>query len=106
MTLILGSKKSFAFDSRTIAFGAICIASCIACNTPYIAPISTPFFMPKIYENIKRGSSDTSVTLPPCGSLNNLIAFGAICIAMSFALSYVRLFKLPQGGSVTLVSLR
>lgn len=50
MTLILGSKQSFAFDSRTIAFGAI-------------------------------------------------------CIAMSFALSYVRLFKLPQGGSVTLVSL-
>lgn len=50
ITLILGSKKSFAFDSRTIAFGAV-------------------------------------------------------CIAMSFALSYVRLFKLPQGGSVTLVSL-
>ena len=33
------------------------------------------------------------------------VAFGAICVAMSFALSYVRLFKLPQGGSVTLVSL-
>lgn len=33
------------------------------------------------------------------------VAFGAICIAMSFALSYVRLFKLPQGGSVTLASL-
>ncbi len=33
------------------------------------------------------------------------VAFGAICIAMSFALSYVRLFRLPQGGSVTLASL-
>ncbi|MDE6372803.1 MAG: energy-coupled thiamine transporter ThiT, partial [Clostridia bacterium] len=33
------------------------------------------------------------------------VAFGAVCIAMSFALSYVRLFKLPQGGSVTLASL-
>ena len=33
------------------------------------------------------------------------VAFGAICVAMSFALSYVRLFKLPQGGSVTLASL-
>ena len=32
------------------------------------------------------------------------VAFGAICIAMSFALSYVRLFRLPQGGSVTLAS--
>lgn len=33
------------------------------------------------------------------------VAFGAVCVAMSFALSYVRLFKLPQGGSVTLASL-
>ena len=33
------------------------------------------------------------------------IVYGALCIAMSFALSYVRLFELPQGGSVTLASL-
>ncbi len=33
------------------------------------------------------------------------IAYAAICIAMSFALSYIRLFKLPQGGSVTVASL-
>ena len=33
------------------------------------------------------------------------VVYGAIAIAMSFALSYVRLFKLPQGGSVTFASL-
>lgn len=33
------------------------------------------------------------------------IVYGAISIAMSFALSYVRLFKLPQAGSVTFASL-
>ncbi|MCR4874298.1 MAG: energy-coupled thiamine transporter ThiT [Clostridia bacterium] len=33
------------------------------------------------------------------------IAFAGITIALSFALSYIRLFKLPQGGSVTLASL-
>lgn len=33
------------------------------------------------------------------------IAYAAVCIAMSFALSYVRFVKLPQGGSVTLASL-
>ncbi len=33
------------------------------------------------------------------------IAYAAVCISMSFALSYIRLFKLPQGGSVTLASL-
>ncbi len=33
------------------------------------------------------------------------IVYGAISIALSFALSYARLFKLPQGGSVTFASL-
>lgn len=33
------------------------------------------------------------------------IAYASVCIALSFALSYMRLFKLPQGGSVTLASL-
>ncbi len=33
------------------------------------------------------------------------IAYAAVCIAMSFALSYIRIVKLPQGGSVTLASL-
>ena len=33
------------------------------------------------------------------------IVYGALCIALGFALSYVRLFEMPQGGSVTLASL-
>ena len=33
------------------------------------------------------------------------IVYGAISIALSFALSYARIFKLPQGGSVTFASL-
>ena len=33
------------------------------------------------------------------------IAYAAICIAMSFALSYLRIVKMPQGGSVTIASL-
>lgn len=32
------------------------------------------------------------------------IVYAAISVALSFALSYVRFFKLPQGGSITLVS--
>lgn len=34
-----------------------------------------------------------------------MLANAALCIALSFILSYVRLFKLPQGGSVTCASL-
>ncbi|MBD5637004.1 MAG: energy-coupled thiamine transporter ThiT [Clostridia bacterium] len=33
------------------------------------------------------------------------ITYAAICIAMSFALSYLRIVKLPQGGSITAASL-
>ena len=30
---------------------------------------------------------------------------GALCIAMSFVLSYIKLWEMPQGGSVTLMSM-
>lgn len=36
---------------------------------------------------------------------SRVIAYAAVCIAMSFALSYLRLFRMPQGGSITLASL-
>ncbi len=32
------------------------------------------------------------------------LSFAAVCIAMSFALSYVRFFKMPFGGSITFAS--
>lgn len=33
------------------------------------------------------------------------LAYAAVCIALSFALSYIRLFRMPQGGSVTAASI-
>ena len=30
---------------------------------------------------------------------------GALCIAMSFVLSYLRLYRMPQGGSITIASM-
>lgn len=33
------------------------------------------------------------------------ISYGAVCVAMSFALSYIRVVKLPAGGSITIASL-
>lgn len=34
-----------------------------------------------------------------------MLATGAICIAMSFLLSYVKLFSMPTGGSITAASM-
>lgn len=33
------------------------------------------------------------------------IAYGAICLAVSFGLSYLRIFSMPQGGSITPASM-
>lgn len=38
-------------------------------------------------------------------SESKTLAYAGICVATSFALSYVKFFSLPQGGSVTLVSM-
>jgi thiamine transporter len=37
-------------------------------------------------------------------STTRSLVYAAVCVALSFALSYIRLFKLPQGGSVTFAS--
>lgn len=41
----------------------------------------------------------------PKGFSTRSITFAAVCIAMSFALSYLRIVKMPQGGSITIASL-
>ncbi len=33
------------------------------------------------------------------------LVYGALCVALSFLLSYIRLFRMPQGGSITLASM-
>jgi len=33
------------------------------------------------------------------------LTYGAVCVGLSFALSYAVLFRMPQGGSITLASL-
>lgn len=33
------------------------------------------------------------------------LVYGALCVALSFLLSYLRLFEMPQGGSITLCSM-
>lgn len=34
-----------------------------------------------------------------------MLAYAALCIAVSFVLSYIRLFRMPQGGSITPASM-
>lgn len=47
--------------------------------------------------------SNTSVGSRPSATL--VLVHGALCIAMSFILSYIKLFSMPTGGSITLASM-
>ena len=46
-----------------------------------------------------------SKTTPNEPRRTKILTFGAMCIALSFILSYVKLFARPQGGSVTAASM-
>ena len=39
------------------------------------------------------------------GFTTKSVSYAAVCIAMSFALSYLRIVKMPQGGAITIASL-
>lgn len=53
-----------------------------------------------IYALVRNNKQQTTKTAQDVRA----IAYAAICLAVSFALSYVKLFRMPQGGSVTLGS--
>lgn len=46
----------------------------------------------------KNTSSSSTIT-------TKTIVYGGMCVALSFILSYIRLYKMPQGGSITLASM-
>lgn len=49
---------------------------------------------------VSRKKEQTHSTL-----MTKKLVYGGMCIALSFVLSYIRLYKMPQGGSITLASM-
>ena len=55
---------------------------------------------------IHKKGAETSKTSKTSATLTTKkIVYGGICISIAFILSYIRLFKMPQGGSITLASM-
>ncbi|MBE6023911.1 MAG: energy-coupled thiamine transporter ThiT [Cellulosilyticum sp.] len=50
--------------------------------------------------SLSRTKDNTSSTLR-----TKKVVYGGICMSISFVLSYIRIFHLPQGGSITLASM-
>ena len=52
----------------------------------------------------KKGPVQTEAAAPQV-SRTKMLVYAALCVALSFLLSYIKLFTLPQGGSITLASM-
>lgn len=71
-------------DFMAVAIVGTILLAIVLIATPFIADKKSTFF----------GSQDRT----------KAIAYAGICIALSFGLSYLKLFKAPYGGSITLAS--
>ena len=54
--------------------------------------------LPLVFLLLKRGDKSFNFT-------TKMLVYGSLCVALAFVLSYIRLFRLPQGGSITLASM-
>lgn len=119
---MLGAKKTFKVMS--IVFGVLLAAGIVA-----VGILMAVYYFKNIAEDGYYNSETASVNqlalyigaaamivLAVAGALffgrkdksgfdSRCIALAGVCIAMSFALSYIKLWEMPQGGSVTFVSL-
>lgn len=119
---MLGEKKVFKVIS--IVFGVLLAAGIVA-----VGILMAVYYFKNIAEDGYYNSETASVNqlalyigaaamivLAVAGALffgrkdksgfdSRCIALAGVCIAMSFALSYIKLWEMPQGGSVTFVSL-
>ncbi len=119
---MLGAKKTFKVMS--IVFGVLLAAGVVT-----VGVLMAVYYFKNIAEDGYYNSETASVNqlalyigaaamivLAVAGALffgrkdksgfdSRCIALAGVCIAMSFALSYIKLWEMPQGGSVTFVSL-
>ncbi|MDL2235258.1 energy-coupled thiamine transporter ThiT [Christensenellaceae bacterium OttesenSCG-928-L17] len=53
----------------------------------------------------RRQKQEELTEAPPEKGQARALVYGALCVALSFLLSYLKLFEMPQGGSITLCSM-
>ena len=72
-------------------------------ETPMMVWVSLGVFVILLIAALIIKSQKVKATTPKLTS--KTLAFGGMCVALSFILSYIKLFEMPQGGSITLVSM-
>lgn len=120
---VISQKKPNLFKPLAIALGALCgagvVAACVTIGIYYSRHLTHDGWY-NDYGTVEQialyVSAGALIVLLVAGALilgyrdkkpfdSRSIALAGICIAMSFVLSYVKLWDMPFGGSVTLVSL-
>ena len=116
--LLARINKKFALQAKWLVIGVVAAAMIVTfvCLIVYYNREIAPY---EDYESVNStllfiGAAGVIAVLAVVSALfgkksnpkseTRSITFAAISVALSFALSYIRLFRLPQGGSITLVS--
>jgi len=81
----------------------ICLALALALIVFFVV------MMVRSRQQAKAQAEETVKEAAPLGAnrreRTKVLVYGALCVALSFLLSYIKLFSLPQGGSITLASM-
>ncbi len=109
LVLLKRNVKGAKWVGLGLAVGFVIFAVVVACVVPnLIEPLDGKWQMPLVTCVLVA----VIVALAILGGNKNeggydsrALTYGAICIATAFALSYVKFFSLPQGGSVTFASM-
>ena len=111
VTLVLKNKQIGWYKWCALAFAVafLIYAIVLACAVPAIAEDYEPLSNWQMYLTSAILVA-VIITLAIFGGKETeynakALTYGAICIALSYALSYIKFFSLPQGGSVTFASL-
>ncbi len=120
--LFVLSKKNYAhFKIVAIVLGAVCLAGVAAAAVTigiYFSRhiVGSGYYDEYVDQTALYSSAATLAVAAVAGAFalgfkdkrgfdSRSIALAGVCIAMSFVLSYVKLWRMPQGGSVTFVSM-
>ena len=118
---VISQKKPNLFKPLAITFGALCGAGIIAAGVTIGIYFTSHIIDDGYYSDYTNQlalylSAGALIVLLVAGALilgrkdkkpldSRSISLAGICIAMSFVLSYVKVWDMPFGGSITLVSL-
>ena len=99
--LLLSESISFTLFEELSELAGIDLISLIVAGVVSIALIVAIL----LYKKRTPKDQNSDVTMPQKGIDVRALVVGAMCISLAFVLSYMKIFSMPLGGSLTLLSM-